>query len=66
MPTKRKVTMKSCDQGHEATKVRRLSTGGGSGVYLCRAHWAKEMAWRKQRNKTLARSNRFSIRKWPG
>ena len=52
-----------CDYGHEA-RVHRLNTGGGSGVYLCRKHWAAEMAWRRERNKGLAKGNRFSIRKW--
>jgi hypothetical protein len=34
-----------CDHGHETTgKIRKLSTGGGSGVYLCKKHWEKEMA----------------------
>jgi len=60
------MVIKACDYGHEATKVRRLSIGGGGGVFLCKKHWEKEMQWRKQRNKTLSRSARFSIRKWPG
>ena len=57
---------KYCDYGHQADKVRRLNTGGGSGVYLCKQHWGKEMDWRKMRNKTLHKSARFSIRKFPG
>lgn len=55
-----------CDYGHETTaKIRRLSTGGGSGVYLCKKHWEKEMAWRKERNKTLTGKAKFPIRKFP-
>jgi hypothetical protein len=54
-----------CDHGHGPARVHRLATGGGAGVFLCRQHWAAEMRWRKQRNKTLSRSARFSIRKWP-
>lgn len=45
--------------------IRRLNTGGGSGVYLCRQCWNKEMKWRKQRNKTLSRTARFPILKFP-
>lgn len=45
--------------------VRRLDTGGGSGLYLCRSCWGKEMAWRKQRNKTLEPFAKFPIRKFP-
>ena len=61
---KRKPVMKACDYGHMAEKVHRLDTGGGSGVYLCKKHWAKEMAWRRERNKTLHPANKFPIRKW--
>jgi hypothetical protein len=62
---KARVTHKKfCDHGHEATKVHRLDTGGGSGVFLCKQHWEREMRWRKQRNKTLSRGNKFAIRKW--
>ncbi len=53
-----------CDNCSRETRVKRLNTGGGSGVFLCRPCWAKEMAWRKQRNKTLARGLRFSILKY--
>lgn len=55
-----------CDQCGEERKVRRLDTGGRSGAFLCRGCWAKTMSWRKIRNKKLAKSSRFSIRKWPG
>ena len=55
-----------CDNCSRETKVVRLDTGGHSGAFLCRSCWAKEMRWRKQRNKTLSKSSRFSIRKYPG
>lgn len=55
-----------CDSCGKATRVVRLKLPGEAGAFLCRSCWAKEMAWRRRRNKTLARWNRFSIRKWPG
>lgn len=58
--------MKTCDFGHDALAVRRLPTGGGSGIFLCKRHWAKEMQWRRMRNKELVRGTKFPIRKWPG
>lgn len=63
--TRRRNT--ACDAGHEGrgAKIRRLNLGGGAGAYLCAAHWRKEMAWRKQRNRTLTGSARFSIRRFP-
>ena len=61
---KRKPSQKSCDYGHFASKVHRLDTGGNSGVFLCQKHWNDEMAWRKERNKTLDGSTKFPIKKW--
>ena len=55
-----------CDNCGKETKVVRLSLGGGAGAFLCRGCWAKEMAYRKRRNKTLSKSGKFSIRKYPG
>ena len=58
-----------CDNcGDHFTKtgsVRRLDTGGGSGVYLCHRCWNKEMKWRKMRNETLTGKARFPIKKFP-
>lgn len=54
-----------CDKCGRETKVTRLGTGGGGGIFLCRPCWAKEMTWRKMRNKKLSKSARFSIRKFP-
>lgn len=59
-PTK----LKACDYGHFAKKIRRLNTGGNSGVFLCQRHWKQEMKWRKQRNKTLEGKAKFPILKW--
>ena len=55
-----------CDNCSRETRVVRLDTGGHSGVFLCRSCWAKEMRWRKQRNKILTGKSKFSIRKYPG
>lgn len=45
--------------------IRRLDTGGGSGIYLCRRCWKDEMKWRKMRNRKLIGDARFPIRKFP-
>jgi hypothetical protein len=55
-----------CDKCGRETRVVRLDTGGGGGVFLCRGCWSKEMNWRRQRNKTLTGKAKFSIRKYPG
>lgn len=56
----------SCSQKFVgAGKVRRLPLAGGAGVFLCRRCWAKEMRWRRGRNKRLSKEARFSIRKFP-
>jgi len=54
-----------CDNCGKETKTRRLSLGGGAGINLCRTCWAKEMQWRKRRNKSLASGAKFPIRKFP-
>jgi len=63
------MVTKSCDSCSGsftgAGKIRRLNTGGHSGIFLCRKCWAKEMAWRKIRNETLEKSVRFPIIKFP-
>ena len=59
-----------CDQcgGHftKAGSVRRLDTGGGSGAYLYKGCWKKEMRYRMMRNKSLSGNAKFSIKKFPG
>jgi hypothetical protein len=61
----RRFHYKTCDHdGHNAEHVHRLNTGGDSGAFLCKTHWATEMKWRKERNKTLSGSAKFPILKW--
>lgn len=56
-----------CSKGFSgAGKIRRLSLPGNAGVFLCKSCWNKEMRWRKLRNKSLSKSARFPIRKFPG
>lgn len=47
--------------------VLRLATDANdeSGVHLCRPCWGAEMAWRRERNRTLAPEARFPIRPFP-
>lgn len=54
-----------CDKCGFEKKTRRLSLGGGAGINLCRPCWADEMKWRRMRNKKLASSLKFPIRKYP-
>lgn len=60
-----------CDKcGHRYDMVgpiRRLNTGGGSGIFLCRRCWKDEMKWRTAVNKgrNLKGSARFPILKFP-
>ena len=42
-----------CDSCGQKKKVRRLELGGGSGIYLCDSCLKREIAWRKERNKTV-------------
>lgn len=65
-------TCDSCSRDYEGPgKVYRLNTGGNSGVYLCRSCWAKEMAWRKDKNAWLKKggnltpNSRFPVYKFP-
>ena len=58
------ITTSYCDYGHEA-KAARLDTGGNSGAFLCRKHWAEEMKWRKLRNEKLEPQNQFDILPYP-
>ena len=55
-----------CDNCSREVKAYRLPIGGGAGINLCKSCWAKEMKWRKQRNKTLSKDAKFTIKKWPG
>jgi hypothetical protein len=42
-----------CDKCMRQTKTRRLELGGGSGINLCDSCLREEIAWRKERNKTV-------------
>ena len=42
-----------CDNCGKQGKVRRLELGGGSGMSLCNSCLRKEIAWRKERNKSV-------------
>lgn len=54
-----------CDYGEDGEKeVVQLPTGGSSTAFLCKQHFKKEMDWRKTRNKTLSKENRFKVLKW--
>ena len=44
-----------CDKCSKEKKVRRLGTGGGSGIYLCDPCLKTEINWRKGRNKDLVK-----------
>ena len=54
-----------CDNCGNERKTRRLDLGGHSGINLCRGCWAKEMQYRRQRNKKLSGTSKFPIRKYP-
>jgi hypothetical protein len=46
--------MAQCDQCMiNRGRVRRLELGGGSGISLCDSCLRREIAWRKERNKTV-------------
>ena len=45
--------MGQCDNCMTTTKTRRLELGGGSGMNLCNTCLRKEVAWRKERNKSV-------------
>ena len=51
-----------CDKCMKETNVKRISTGGGSGAYLCSGCLKSELQWRKERNKTLAPGNKFKVK----
>ena len=56
-----------CDGCGRETQVKKLPWSKqpfhGNSI-LCRKCWAKEMSWRRDRNKKLERQNRFSILKF--
>ena len=63
--------MNSCDYSHDTTsEIRRLPTsvpdenGSTSAVAVCKFHYHKEMAWRRERNKELEKSAWFPFPAW--
>ena len=57
--------MNGCDGGHETRgEIRRLPTGGGSAVLVCRDCYAKEITFRRERNRELEPSCRFDLPAW--
>jgi len=55
----------ACDGGHETGgEIRRLDTGGGSAVLVCRRCYRKEIAWRRLRNEELQESCKFDLPTW--
>jgi len=57
----------NCDGNHcrySTSEVRVLSTGGSSNAILCRACFEYELAWRKDRNKKLAKEVCFKLPLW--
>jgi hypothetical protein len=45
-------------------EFRWLDIGGGSHLALCKRHYEKEMAWRKERNTNLSPDSQFDIPTW--
>lgn len=63
--------MNGCDYGHETNgETRRLPTskpdamGSTSAVIVCKAHYFGEMAYRRERNKTLETFAKFDFPAW--
>ena len=57
--------MNQCDHGHEIEhEVRLLPTGDSGNIILCAYHWAKELQWRRMRNKELEKRNHFELPGW--
>lgn len=44
--------------------VRYLPLPGDAGLYLCRACYAHEIAWRQRRNVSLAKDARYPLPAW--
>lgn len=54
--------MNTCDHGHDTLdKVRSLPIGGSGNVIICKEHFHKEMAFRKER---INGGVPFDIVKW--
>ncbi len=44
--------------------IKRLETGDGSGLFLCRKGWEQEMQFRTERNHQLASDTQFALIPW--
>jgi len=56
-----------CDGSHcrsAASEVRVLPLGGGANLILCRACHAHELAWRRERNRSLGDFAQFALPEW--
>jgi len=51
-----------CDSCSKVKKVKRLDTGGGSGIFLCFKCWIKEIQARIEANQQVC--NPFDIVSW--
>lgn len=57
----------NCDGGNcviETGEVRVLPTGGDSNAILCRACFAREIAFRRERNRELSSDCKFDLPTW--
>lgn len=56
----------NCDGSgpHTAGEVRVLPTSPGSNAILCRSDYDREIAWRKERNKSLGEFAKFDLPAW--
>lgn len=51
---------KYCDDCLRAEPIRKLNMDFGGVKFLCKHCWNKEMRWRRQENKKIARSRKTS------
>ena len=66
MPAKNQDCDKCGEHFTKSGSVRSLDTGGGSGAYMCKRCWKREMRWRKMRNEvTGGKSKLFPVLKFP-
>lgn len=64
--SKKNAGLNSCDHGHMTSgQVRRLpiSKDGGA-IVVCRKHYDEEMAWRREKNRSLSKQARFPYPRW--
>lgn len=58
----------NCDGAgpHLAGVVKKMATGGGGNMILCRACWARELQYRADRNRNLSGWAKFDLPTWKG